>query len=54
MATFQEDWQDSLDFQLSLLRLTQKMQDSKDGREATRRAGNLLAGLITKSTTRQQ
>lgn len=40
--------EDSIEFQLSLLRLTQRMQATPDGRNAAQRAGRLLEGLITK------
>lgn len=48
MAELPPESQDYVEFQLSLLRLTQRMQTGPDGRDASRRASALLEGLITK------
>jgi|GEM_PF-4015273 hypothetical protein len=48
MAELRSEPEDSIAFQLSLLRLTQRMQALPAGRGASRRASALLEGLITK------
>ncbi len=48
MAELQPELEEAIEFQLSLLRLTQRMQPMPNGRRASERAGALLEGLIAK------